>query len=84
MALVVPHDVPAGKVRDIIARHRMVQRVDLFDIYSGENVAPGTKSLAFHVDFQSQERTLTAEEVNRSLDGLLRSLERETGAVLRA
>jgi phenylalanyl-tRNA synthetase beta chain len=84
MALVVPHDVPAGKVRDIIARHRMVQRVDLFDIYSGENVAPGTKSLAFRVDFQSQERTLTAEEVNRSLDGLLRSLERETGAVLRA
>ena len=84
LALVVPEDVPAGKVREIIARHRMVQRVDLFDIYSGENVAAGTKSLAFHVDFQSQDRTLTAEEVNRSLEGLLKSLERETGAYLRA
>ena len=84
LALVVPQDVPAGRVREIIARHRMVQQVDLFDIYSGENVAPGTKSLAFHVDFQSQDRTLTAEEVNRSLEGLLKSLAREAGATLRA
>lgn len=84
LALVVPQDVPAGRVQEIIARHRMVQQVDLFDIYSGENVAAGKKSLAFHVDFQSQERTLTAQEVNRSLEGLLKSLEREVGASLRA
>ena len=84
LALVVPQDVPAGSVRHIIARHRMVQQVDLFDIYSGENVAPGTKSLAFHVNFQSTDRTLTADEVNRSMEGLLKSLEREVGASLRA
>ena len=84
LALVVPQDVPAGRVQEIIARHRMVQNVDLFDIYSGENVAPGTKSLAFHLDFQSQDRTLTAEDVSRSLEGLLKSLEREVGASLRA
>ena len=83
LALVVPQDVPAGRVQEIIARHRMVQKVDLFDIYSGENVASGTKSLAFHVDFQSHERTLTTEEVNRALEGLLKSLEREVGASLR-
>ena len=84
MALVVPEDVPAGRVQDIIARHRLVQRVDLFDIYAGDNVAEGAKSLAFHVDFQSQERTLTAEEVSRSLQGLLKTLEREVGASLRS
>ena len=83
LALVVPADVPAGKVQEIISRHRMVRQVDLFDIYSGENVTPGTKSLAFHVDFQSFDRTLTAEEVGRSMEGLLRSLEREVGASLR-
>ena len=84
VALALPAEVPAGRVQEIIAAHRLVQRVDLFDIYSGDNVAEGTKSLAFHVDFQSHDRTLTAEEVNRSLNGLLRTLEREVGATLRS
>ena len=83
LALVVPADVPAGRVQDIIARHRLVDHADLFDIYTGDNVAPGTKSLAFHLYFQAQDRTLTTEEVNRSLQGLLRTLEREVQASLR-
>ena len=83
LALVVPADVPAGRVTELILRHRLVQRAELFDIYSGENLAPGTKSLAFHVQLQAADRTLTNEEVGRSLDGLLRTLEREVGAALR-
>jgi phenylalanyl-tRNA synthetase beta chain len=56
----------------------------LFDIYAGENIAEGTKSLAFHVYFQARDRTLTNEEVNRSLVGLLRALEKELNVTLRA
>ena len=70
LALVVPIDVPAAKVQGILASHRMVEKVELFDVYSGENVATGTKSLAFHVYFQSHERTLTSEEVSRAIQGL--------------
>ncbi|MFQ6029396.1 MAG: phenylalanine--tRNA ligase subunit beta, partial [Dehalococcoidia bacterium] len=84
LALVVEADVPAGRIQELLTRHRLVDRVELFDVYSGENVPAGTKSLAFHVYFQSHERTLTAEEVNRTLQGLLRNLEREVGASLRA
>lgn len=84
LALVVPADIPAGRVRDIISRHQLVTRVELFDVYAGENIPSGAKSLAFHVYFQAFDRTLTAEEVNRSLLGLLRTLERETGASLRS
>ena len=83
LALVLPADVSAGRVTELIMRHRLVKRAELFDIYSGENLLPGSKSLAFHVQFQAPDRTLTNEEVARSLDGLLRSLEREVGAVLR-
>ncbi len=83
VALVVAEDVPAGKVQEILDRHRLVDRVELFDVYAGENLEPGTKSLAFHVYFQSADRTLTAEEVNRTLDGLLRTLQRDVGATLR-
>ena len=84
LALVMPTDVDAGQVTRLILRHRGVDRADLFDIYAGENIAEGTKSLAFHVYFQARDRTLTNEEVNRSLDGLLRTLERELKVTLRA
>jgi len=84
LALVMPTDVDAGQVTRLILRHRGVDRADLFDIYAGENLAEGTKSLAFHVYFQARDRTLTNEEVNRSLDGLLRTLERELKVTLRA
>ena len=83
LALVVSADVSAGRVTELILRHRMVQSAELFDIYSGENIAPGTRSLAFHVQFQAADRTLTNEEVSRSLNGLLRTLDREVGATLR-
>lgn len=83
LALLMPAGVPEGRVQEIISRHRLVERVELFDIYSGENIPTGSMSLAFHVYFQSQDRTLTTEEVNRSLQGLLRTLEREVGALLR-
>ena len=84
LALIVPADVSAGRITELIMRNRLVQRAELFDIYSGENLSPGTKSLAFHVHFQAADRTLTNEEVSRSLDGLLRNLEREVGATLRS
>ena len=84
LALVMPTDVDAGQVTRLILRHRGVDRADLFDIYAGENLAEGTKSLAFHVYFQARDRTLTNEEVNRSLGGLLRILERELKVTLRA
>jgi len=83
VALVVPENVPAGKVQEILDRHRLVDRVELFDVYVGDNLEVGAKSLAFHVYFQSPDRTLTAEEVNRTLDGLRRALGRDVGATLR-
>jgi phenylalanyl-tRNA synthetase beta chain len=83
LALLVPTDIPAGRVADIIARHRLVERVELFDVYTGDKIPPATKSLAFHVYFQSPGHTLTAEEVDGSLQSLLRTLDREVGASLR-
>ena len=83
LALVMPSDVDAGQVTQLIMRNRGVGRAELFDIYAGDNLSEGTKSLAFHVYFQAKDRTLTNEEVNRSLDGLLRTLERELKVTLR-
>jgi len=84
LALVMPSDVSASSVTQLITRHRGVHHAELFDIYSGQNISEGSKSLAFHVYFQARDRTLTNDEVNKSLNGLLISLERELNVTLRA
>ena len=80
----VPADVGAGQVKEALLRHRLVDRAELFDVYTGDRIPEGTKSLAFHLSFQSHQRTLTAEEVERSVQGLLRTLENQFNARLRA
>ena len=84
MALVVASDIPTGRVQEILLRNRLVERAELFDVYTGDKVPLGARSLAFHLYFQSQDRTLTTEEIDRALDGLLRAVQREVGATLRS
>ena len=84
LALLASSDVAEASIEEIISQSRLVSRVELFDLYTGENVPAGSKSLAFHVYFQSQQQTLTADQVNRALEGILRNLERQVGASLRS
>lgn len=57
--------------------------VKLFDLYEGEHVAAGMKSFAVTCTFQSQQGTLTDEEVDREVQGLLEHLKTKLGAVQR-
>ena len=84
LALVAPKETPAGRVQSLIERVRLVESAELFDVYSGENVPEGMRSLAFRIRFRASDRTLTAEEVNRAVKGLTRALEREVGATVRS
>jgi phenylalanyl-tRNA synthetase beta chain len=84
LALVAPAAVPAGRVREVLSGHPLVVRAELFDVYSGPHVPEGTRSLAFHLHLQSQERTLTAEDVSQATQELLSALKDQTGATLRS
>jgi len=75
---------PSKKVNDIIESFPLVARVTLFDVYIGEQVPPGKKSLAYRILYQSPRRTLTDEEVNKEQEKILQRLHRELGATLRA
>jgi phenylalanyl-tRNA synthetase beta chain len=79
----VPADVPSARVQQLIRRVRLVETAELFDVYAGENVPEGMRSLAYRIRFRAADRTLTADEVNRALNGLTRVLEREVGATVR-
>jgi phenylalanyl-tRNA synthetase beta chain len=85
LAMVVDDDVPAVRVRDIIAQTGapLLRSVLLFDVYRGDQVGTGKKSLAYRLTYQADDRTLTDRQVARVRDRIVRTLERELGATLR-
>ncbi|SFP71914.1 phenylalanine--tRNA ligase subunit beta [Salibacterium halotolerans] len=85
IALVVDNDVPAGKVERVIreAGGSLLHDISLFDVYQGENLSAGKKSLAFSLVYLDPDRTLTDEEVSRAHDNVLKRLEEEVSAELR-
>ena len=85
MALVVDRKEPAGDLLQTIRRAggRLLQHVRLFDLYEGEQVGPGKKSVAFALRF-SANRTLTDREVNKKMARIVHALEKAHGALLRS
>ncbi|MGD2069158.1 MAG: phenylalanine--tRNA ligase subunit beta, partial [Gemmatimonadota bacterium] len=81
LALLVPRTVPAARVRDAIlaAAGDHLEEVVLFDRYVGEGVAAGLRSLAWRMRFQSRERTLTDEDVDRATKRVVDHLRSELG-----
>jgi phenylalanyl-tRNA synthetase beta chain len=84
--VVVDEQLEAASLSSAIteAGGEMLRRVFLFDSYRGKQVADGKKSLAFSLRFQSDERTLTDEEITTALTRVVRALEEKFGARLRA
>jgi len=83
MALVVDAGITHQRVQDIIKSFPLVKRVTIFDVYAGEQVPPGKKSLAYSITFQSPAHTLTDEEVNQVQQQILSKLSQELSATLR-
>lgn len=85
IAIVVENHVTAQSVMDIIktTAGELLQRVTLFDVYAGQGIASGSKSLALSLSLQASDRTLTDEEVNRLIAHVIENLERLVHAKLR-
>ena len=73
----------AGAVRPE-SRQAMITDVELFDIYRGDPLPPGYKSLAYRVTYQSLDHSLTEKEVNRLRQRIIRAVEKATGGKLRS
>jgi len=86
LALVVDEDLPAERVAALIAEAggTLVSRVRLFDVYRGQQIGQGKKSLAYNLTYQAADRTLTDEEVAQIRQRIVRRLEQELGAKLRS
>jgi len=83
LALVVDAEVPSARIQQIIDHHGAVVRSTPFDVYRGDGVPEGKKSVAYRVVFQSDQSTLTSEQVDRFQGDIVRQLHRQLGAELR-
>ena len=85
IAVVVAEDVPASRVEEAVRAGggELLGRVEVFDVYHGEQVGEGNKSLALRLEFRAPDRTLTDEEVAQRRAAIERQLE-QIGGRLRA
>ena len=85
LAIVVDQDMPSDKPLEIIytTGGDMVESVRLFDMYVGDQVSEGKKSLAYTITYHSATETLTDKEVNDLHEKVVKQLNQELGAELR-
>jgi phenylalanyl-tRNA synthetase beta chain len=85
LAVVVNEDVSAAQVEQAIRRAggSLLRDARLFDIYRGEQIGAGKKSLAYALTYQAADRTLTDGEVEKQRGKIIRSLESQLGGIIR-
>jgi phenylalanyl-tRNA synthetase beta chain len=85
LAFVVRDDVPAERLEASIRRAGapLVRLVEFFDLYKGNRIPEGTKSLAYTITYQAPDHALTNEEVATVKAKIIQQVERQTGAKLR-
>jgi phenylalanyl-tRNA synthetase beta chain len=86
VALVVDAEVPAATVAATLAEGagELLESVRLFDVYTGEQIGTGKKSLAFALRFRAWDRTLTEAETGAARDAAVELAAERHGAVHRA
>ena len=86
LAFVVDASVRAG---DIVraaesAERSLIAKIGVFDVYQGEGLPEGTKSIAIHVILQPRDRTLTDAEIDAAMSKIVAEVSKRTGATLRS
>jgi phenylalanyl-tRNA synthetase beta chain len=91
VSLTVRAEVPAAEVEAALISGAaagpagvLLEEVRLFDVYAGEQLGAGFKSLNYTLRFRATDRTLRAEEVTAARDAAVSEAARRTGAVLRS
>ena len=86
IAVAADEDVAVGALVDAAheAAGDLLREARVFDVYRGDQVGPGRKSVAIHLAFQSPERTLTEEEATEARERIVAALAERFGAELRA
>ncbi|MFQ5480394.1 MAG: phenylalanine--tRNA ligase subunit beta [Thermodesulfobacteriota bacterium] len=85
VALIVDEELAYGKIISAIRKinTKLIEKVDLFDVYYGNTIPEGKKSLAFRITYRSPVKTLTHDEVEKAHERLVQEVTRKFNALLR-
>lgn len=85
LSMTVAKEIFVGQIESVIKANggKLLESVELFDVYEGNQIKEGFKSVAYSLTFRAKDRTLEEGEVNKVVDKILKKLN-ELGAELRA
>ena len=77
ISMVVPKEVLVGDIEAMIRQRggKLLESYNLFDIYEGEQIKEGFKSVAYSITFRASDRTLTDDDVNATMKKILNGLD---------
>ena len=86
LAIVLDEDIMFRDVEGVIwtKGEGLIEKVELFDVYTGEQIPKGKKSVAFSITYRSHERTLKDEEVSQIHQNIVHEIEETFKANLRS
>ena len=85
LAVVVDKNVTSKEIETLIKKSAgsLLEKTEVFDVYEGEGVPEGKKSLAYSLTFEKSDRTLTDEEIANAMEKIIDFVEKKIGAELR-
>ena len=85
ISMLIKDDVIVKDIENVIKKKggKLLERIQLFDVYKGNQITEGYKSVSYSITFRAQDRTLVDEDVNTAMKKILDALETELSAQLR-
>ena len=85
IALLVPNEITNDQIVESIKQNggRFLADIKLFDLYQGEKIDDGFKSLAYTLVYRNSEGTLSDDEINQAFDKVVKKLQEELEVTVR-
>lgn len=86
IAMVLKQEIPVGDIEKVMKKHGvdLIEKVELFDIYTGDQIPQDMKSIAYSITYRAKDRTLRDKEVNDIQSAIISDLEKTYNAELRS
>jgi len=68
----------------VIIDKKLIKDVKIFDVYQGDNIASGKKSIAFNVTLEPKDKTLSEKDIEKISKKIISTVQEITGAILRS
>jgi phenylalanyl-tRNA synthetase beta chain len=83
ISIIIDEGISSDEIISIVKQEPSVKSVKVFDQFKGKNIPQGKKSLAFSIEYQRSDRTLTDEEVNSAHSAITQALQQKLSIQLR-